>query len=56
MEIAGTEVGFGSGDPGGELRCDTAATFIRVVSGRAPDPDRYTLTGTVTVNDLLLFR
>lgn len=56
VEVAGTEVGFGSGDLAGVLRCDTAATFIRLVSGRAPDPDRYTLTGAVTVADLLLFR
>jgi len=43
----------GVGEPVGELRTDLA-TFVRLCAGRAPDPDRFELTGA-SAQALLLF-
>lgn len=41
---------FGSGEPVATISCDPA-TFVRVVCGRSPDPDAYTLAG-VAIDEL----
>jgi len=45
---------LGVGEPAAALETD-AATFVRLVAGRSPDPTRYTLTG-VEPELLLMFR
>ena len=52
--VDGQEVAFGAGAPIGALVTDTA-TFVRLVSGRRPDPARYELQGAVTPQHLVLF-
>jgi len=52
--VDGQEVAFGSGAPIGALVTD-AATFVRLVSARRPDPARYELHGAVTPEHLVLF-
>ena len=51
--VGGESLDFGVGSPMGRLRCD-AATFVRLVAGRSPDPERFDLTG-VGPSALLLF-
>jgi uncharacterized protein (TIGR03083 family) len=45
---------FGAGTAMGTLASDTA-TFVRICGGRRPDPDRYAIDGTFTIEDLVLF-
>jgi uncharacterized protein (TIGR03083 family) len=52
--VDGQEVSFGSGAPIGALVTD-AATFVRLVAGRRPDPARYELQGAVTPQHMVLF-
>ena len=54
LTVDGEEVAFGLGDPVGRLVTDTE-TFVRLVSGRRPDPDRFRLTGAASPASLLLF-
>jgi uncharacterized protein (TIGR03083 family) len=51
--IEGFALRLGTGEAAGTLRTD-AETFVRLVSGRSPDPERFTLTG-VDRADLVLF-
>ena len=51
--VGGESIDFGVGSPLGRLRCD-APTFVRIVAGRGPDPERFDLTG-VDPSSLLLF-
>jgi uncharacterized protein (TIGR03083 family) len=51
--VDGRPVAFGAGTAAGQLVTD-AATFVRLVTGRRPDPDRYELRG-VSIDDLVLF-
>jgi uncharacterized protein (TIGR03083 family) len=53
--VDGDVVPFGSGPAVGRLVADRA-TFVRLVSGRHPDPQRFELTGPVDQDDLVLFR
>lgn len=54
VSVGGERYAFGSGDtPEGRVRTD-AATFVRLCSGRRPDPTRYQLSGC-TEADLVLF-
>jgi uncharacterized protein (TIGR03083 family) len=52
--VDGESVPFGFGDPVATLDTDVA-TFVRLVAGRAPDPDRYRLVGDLVADDLRLF-
>jgi len=54
VEVDGVSLEFGDGSPLGQLITD-AATFVRLVAGRRPDPDRYDLTAGLSPRDLLLF-
>ena len=55
VDIDGASRVFGGGrESTGSLRTDLE-TFIRLTSGRRPDPDRYELHGA-TADDLVLFR
>jgi uncharacterized protein (TIGR03083 family) len=51
--VDGTPLRLGSGEIAGTLTAD-AETFVRLVSGRSPDPDRFELTG-IEPADLVLF-
>ena len=53
-EIDGHTLVFGDGEQRGRLRTDLE-TFIRLTSGRRPDPTRYELTN-VDASALVLFR
>ena len=53
VEIDGVTHLFGAGSLAGSLRTDVE-TFVRLASGRRPDPDRYQLSG-IGPGDLVLF-
>jgi uncharacterized protein (TIGR03083 family) len=55
LVVDGDAVPFGSGALVGRLVIDRA-TFVRLVSDRRPDPAGFDLTGSVTPDDLVLFR
>jgi uncharacterized protein (TIGR03083 family) len=54
VSVDGESVPFGIGDPAATLTTDVA-TFVRLVAGRSPDPDRYRLVGDLAADDLRLF-
>lgn len=54
VELGEQKLGFGVGDPETVLRTDMA-TFVRICGGREPDPARFTLEGTASVEDMVLF-
>ena len=55
VDIDGERHEFGGGEPGtATLRTDLE-TFVRLVAGRSPDPDRFELAGAAP-EDLVLFR
>ena len=54
VSVDGEAVPFGLGDPVATLTTDIA-TFVRLVAGRSPDPDRYRLVGDLVADDLRLF-
>lgn len=54
VSVDGEPVPFGVGDPVATLTTDVS-TFVRLVAGRSPDPDRYRLVGDVAADDLRLF-
>lgn len=53
VTIGSRRASFGVGDPVGTLTTDLA-TYVRIVSGRSPDPDAYDLVGA-DVAALVLF-
>lgn len=53
VHTGGRKLEFGEGDMQGALHAD-AATFVRLVAGRRPDPAQFTLTG-VPMEAVLLF-